>query len=338
MSYIRFENINKSFGSLQVLNNINLEIEKGQFVTLLGASGCGKTTLLRCLAGLETVGSGSIYLDDKDITAVSPRQRGIGMVFQQYSLFPNMKVHQNVAFGLERQKMDKALIKAKVDEMLEIVNLADQREKYPAQLSGGQQQRVALARALVTQPKVLLLDEPLSAIDALLRKNLQVEIRRIQRELRTTTVFVTHDQEEAMVISDMIHLMEGGRIIQSAPPMELYANPATRFAASFIGNYNMLSAAEFAAAFGQDPCCEVVAFRPELVLVQPEAEAEPPDSEHYSASGVLTAGMPHGNFLRYTMDCRGVHLFADYLSDAVALIPEGSAVRCLLPKNAILKY
>ena len=200
MGYIHFEDVKKDFGQNHVLKGITLDIEKGHLVTLLGPSGCGKSTLLRCLAGLEEVTSGTVSLDGRDITHVSPRERGIGMVFQQYSLFPNMTVAQNVAFGLNMKKVDKETTHRKVDEMLRIVGLDDKAEHYPSQLSGGQQQRVALARAIVTEPKVLLLDEPLSAIDAKLRRNLQVEIRRIQQDFGMTTIFVTHDQDEAMVM------------------------------------------------------------------------------------------------------------------------------------------
>lgn len=189
MAYIRFENICKSFGKNEVLKNINLDVEKGQLVTLLGPSGCGKSTLLRCLAGLETVTSGKVYLDGNDITNVNPKDRDIGMVFQQYSLFPNMTVEQNVAFGLKMKKVDKSKIQTKVRDIVEIVGLGDKMRHYPSQLSGGQQQRAALARAIVTEPKVLLLDEPLSAIDALLRHSLQIEIRRIQKELNITGNF-----------------------------------------------------------------------------------------------------------------------------------------------------
>ena len=212
MSYIEFKNIHKRFGDVHVLKGIDLTIEQGEFVTLLGPSGCGKSTLLRCFSGLETVSEGQIFLDGVDITGFTPKQRKIGMVFQQYSLFPNMTVRQNVAFGLQIQKKDKAVIDEKVRETLEIVGLSEKIDQYPRQLSGGQQQRVALARAIVMEPKVLLLDEPLSAIDALLRRNLQVEIRKIQQKLGITAIFVTHDQEEAMVMSDTIHLFNLGKI------------------------------------------------------------------------------------------------------------------------------
>ena len=239
MAYIRFENVNKSFGTNHVLKDINLDVEKGELVTLLGPSGCGKSTLLRCLSGLEQVTSGRIYLDGEDITDVSPRRRGIGMVFQQYSLFPNMSVKNNVAFGLKMKGTPKNEIDERVKEMLDIVGLSEKIDQFPMQLSGGQQQRVALARAMVTEPKVLLLDEPLSAIDALLRHNLQIEIRRIQQNLNITTIFVTHDQDEAMVMSDTIHLFNDGRVEQSGTPVDLYTTPASKFAAKFIGNYNI---------------------------------------------------------------------------------------------------
>ena len=226
MAYIEFRNVHKSFGNNEVLKGINLSIDEGEFVTLLGPSGCGKSTLLRCFSGLETVTEGEIYLDGTNITDFTPKQRKIGMVFQQYSLFPNMTVRQNVAFGLQMQKKDKHFIAEKVKDVLHTVGLSDKLYQYPRQLSGGQQQRVALARAIIMEPKVLLLDEPLSAIDALLRRNLQVEIRKIQQNLKMTTIFVTHDQEEAMVMSDTIHLFNVGQIEQSGSPGR-YLYPST---------------------------------------------------------------------------------------------------------------
>lgn len=310
MSYIRFENITKSFGGNEVLKNINLEIGKGQLVTLLGPSRCGKSTLLRCLAGLETVTSGRVYLDGKDITDVNPKDRDIGMVFQQYSLFPNMTVEQNVAFGLKMKKMPKEKISAKVKEMLEIVGLGDKLKQYPAQLSGGQQQRAALARAIVTEPKVLLLDEPLSAIDALLRHSLQVEIRRIQKELDITAIFVTHDQDEAMVMSDVIHLMYQGRINQSAKPTMLYTKPETKFAAAFIGHYNVFSGERFTKICGEQADSDDIAFRPEIIQISDKvSEAE----DCYHMKGRIIASLPHGNILRYAVDCGGEQVDVDVL-------------------------
>ena len=235
MSYIRFENLCKNYDQKAVLKNINLEIEKGTLATLLGPSGCGKSTLLRCLAGLETVTSGKVFLDGKDITDVNPKDRGIGMVFQQYSLFPNMTVEQNIAFGLKIKKTDKKVIQEKVNDIIGIVGLKEQARQYPSQLSGGQQQRAALARAIVTEPKVLLLDEPLSAIDALLRHSLQIEIRRIQQELGITAIFVTHDQDEAMSISDFIVVMKAGVVQQIGKPQAVYDDPDNLFVAKFLG-------------------------------------------------------------------------------------------------------
>ena len=227
MSYIRFENVVKKFGDNMVLKGIDLDIERGDFVTLLGPSGCGKSTLLRCLSGLEDVSGGRIFLDGKEITYTEPSKREIGMVFQQYSLFPNMNVFDNIAFGLRMKKTPQDEISAKVKKAVEMVALEGRENAMPSELSGGQQQRVALARSIVTEPKVLLLDEPLSAIDAKLRKSLQKEIRRIQRDMGITTVFVTHDQDEAMVMSDVIHLFNAGRIEQSGSPIEMYTRPAS---------------------------------------------------------------------------------------------------------------
>ncbi len=330
MSYIRFENLYKSFGQNEVLKNINLEIEKGQLVTLLGPSGCGKSTLLRCLAGLETVTSGKVYLDDKDITDVSPKNRDIGMVFQQYSLFPNMTVEQNVAFGLKMKRFDKSKIDTKVKEIVEIVGLGDKMKHYPSQLSGGQQQRAALARAIVTEPKVLLLDEPLSAIDALLRHSLQIEIRRIQRELDITAIFVTHDQDEAMVMSDMIHLMYKGEIEQSAKPIELYTRPSTKFAASFIGHYNVLSAAEMQTVSGQKIDTENISFRPEIVKIGSSPTEE---TGCYIMKGKVAVSLPHGNILRYGVVCNGIQIDVDVLFDNVELFDVNNEVYLSVKKD-----
>jgi putative spermidine/putrescine transport system ATP-binding protein len=264
MAYIEFRNVHKSFGNNEVLKGINLSIDEGEFVTLLGPSGCGKSTLLRCFSGLETVTEGEIYLDGTNITDFTPKQRKIGMVFQQYSLFPNMTVRQNVAFGLQMQKKDKHFIAEKVKDVLHTVGLSDKLDQYPRQLSGGQQQRVALARAIIMEPKVLLLDEPLSAIDALLRRNLQVEIRKIQQNLKMTTIFVTHDQEEAMVMSDTIHLFNVGQIEQSGSPADIYTHPQTKFAANFIGHYNILSNPDLKKLCGLSSDCDFVAIRPDF--------------------------------------------------------------------------
>ena len=334
MSYIRFEKINKMFGSNHVLKDIDLEVEKGQLVTLLGPSGCGKSTLLRCLAGLEQVTSGRIFLDNEDITDVIPRKRGIGMVFQQYSLFPNMNVRENVSYGLKLKKLPKAEISRKVEQMLEIVGLSEKIAQYPAQLSGGQQQRVALARAMVTAPKVLLLDEPLSAIDALLRKNLQIEIRRIQQQLGITTIFVTHDQDEAMVMSDMIHLFHDGRIEQSGTPEQIYTRPATTFAATFIGNYNLPSAADFNRRFGAQIQGENVAVRPEIVLLSKEPPK--PEAGVLTAEGKVVSHISHGNLIRFSVDFDGLPMNADVVYENQMDFVEGDRVFAAIKEELVI--
>ena len=334
MAYIRFENLNKSFGDNHVLKDINLDVEKGELVTLLGPSGCGKSTLLRCLSGLEQVTSGKIYLDGEDITNVSPRDRGIGMVFQQYSLFPNMSVKENVAFGLKMKKVPKDEIEKKVKQMLDIVGLSDKIDQFPMQLSGGQQQRVALARAIITEPKVLLLDEPLSAIDALLRHNLQIEIRRIQKELNITTIFVTHDQDEAMVMSDTIHLFNAGHIEQSGTPVDLYTRPATKFTASFIGNYNLLPAEKFGKACGETIDCSDVAIRPEIVRIS----KEPMEAcSCYNFKGTITSYISHGNVIRFKVDCGDIWLNSDVVFEREMTFAEGDEVYVSVEKDLVIK-
>ena len=330
MSYIRFENIVKSFGSNTVLKDINLEVEKGQLVTLLGPSGCGKSTLLRCLSGLETVTSGKVYLDDRDITDVNPKDRDIGMVFQQYSLFPNMDVAQNVAFGLKMKKVPNAEIDKRVKEMVDIVGLSDHLHHYPSELSGGQQQRAALARAMVTNPKVLLLDEPLSAIDALLRHSLQVEIRRIQQELNMTAIFVTHDQDEAMVMSDVIHLMYNGKIEQSATPTEMYTEPVSKFAATFIGHYNMVPVDAFKKMTGVDGEGTDVAFRPEVI----DISTKPVEREGCATiKGHVVVSLPHGTVLRYAVRCGDHQIDVDVLFKKATIIPNGTDVYLTLKQD-----
>ncbi|KFI27292.1 spermidine/putrescine ABC transporter ATP-binding protein [Haematobacter missouriensis] len=238
MAFLDLVHIEKAFGTTRVVKDFNLTVEKGEFVSFLGPSGCGKTTTLRMIAGFETPTSGSIRIDGREVTALKPNQRNIGMVFQSYALFPNLTVDQNVDFGMRVAGVDRATRRARVNEMLGIVGLGDFGARYPFQLSGGQQQRVALARALAVQPQVLLLDEPLSALDAKIRISLREEIRAIQRRLGITTIYVTHDQEEALSMSDRVVVMNQGRAEQVAQPFEIYNRPATRFVASFVGTLN----------------------------------------------------------------------------------------------------
>ena len=250
MAFLDLINIEKSFGPTRVVKDFNLAVEKGEFVSFLGPSGCGKTTTLRMVAGFEAPSSGSIRIDGRNVTGLKPNQRNIGMVFQSYALFPNLTVDQNVEFGLRVAGTDKAMRRERVREMLAIVGLADFGARYPFQLSGGQQQRVALARALAIQPQVLLLDEPLSALDAKIRISLREEIRAIQRRLGITTIYVTHDQEEALSMSDRVVVMNQGRAEQVGPPFEIYNRPATRFVAQFVGTLSTFEAEVLDAATG----------------------------------------------------------------------------------------
>jgi putative spermidine/putrescine transport system ATP-binding protein len=251
MSFLELTHLEKSFGATRVVKDFDLAVEKGEFVSFLGPSGCGKTTVLRMVAGFETPDSGAIRIDGQDVTRAKPNQRRIGMVFQAYALFPNLTVEQNVGFGLRVAGKGRAEIHARVKEMLELIGLPKLGDRYPFQLSGGQQQRVALARALAVSPRVLLLDEPLSALDAKIRISLREEIRRIQRELGITTIFVTHDQEEALSMSDRVVVMHEGVADQVGTPFEIYNRPATRFVAQFVGTLSLLDAAVLDAPSGR---------------------------------------------------------------------------------------
>lgn len=318
MAYIVFQDIEKYYGENHVLKKTNLSVEKGEFVTLLGASGCGKSTLLRCLAGLEQVSSGKIFLDGKEITYTNPRDRNVGMIFQQYSLFPNLNVYNNIAFGLKMKKVEKDIIYERVKNAIKMVDLDGKEKKYPSQLSGGEQQRVALARCIVTRPKVLLLDEPLSAIDAKLRKSLQSRIKEIHKELGMTSIFVTHDQDEAMTMSDTIHLMKDGVIEQSGNPFELYSRPKNSFAASFIGNYNILPTKIFSKLTGDEyPGFNNIVIRPELIDISNVAYRN--DQEYYYFSGKIIGILPQGNIVRYSVNIKEALLDIDVLNDGKEL-------------------
>lgn len=240
MSFLTLANVSKSYGATHAVIDMNLSVEKGEFVSLLGPSGCGKTTTLQMIAGFSDVTAGRITLDGRDITHAKPNSRGLGIVFQSYALFPHMSVEGNVSFGLEMRRMPRAERIERVKAALALVHLEAHAARYPRELSGGQRQRVALARALVIEPPVLLLDEPLSNLDAKLREEMQFELRQIQRKVGTTTVMVTHDQTEAMSISDRVVVMEAGRVTQIDQPHRLYEHPQTRFISSFVGKANLL--------------------------------------------------------------------------------------------------
>ena len=234
------KNLSKRFGDLVALKDFELEVEGGEFISLLGPSGCGKTTALNCFSGLLEPDAGDIELDGESILSVPPERRRFGMVFQNYALFPHLSIARNVSFGLEMEGVEKTEIRERVQEVLSLVRLEEHRDKYPAQLSGGQQQRVALARAVVTRPRVILMDEPLSNLDAKLRLEMRTEIRRLHQALGLTTIYVTHDQEEALSLSDRVVLMRAGTIQQVGPPQEVYAEPASAYAANFLGYRNLL--------------------------------------------------------------------------------------------------
>ena len=240
--YLTVKKVNKHFGKFQALKDINFDVKEGEFVCILGPSGCGKTTLLRVIAGLESQSEGEINQNNKNISQLPPDQRDFGIVFQSYALFPNLTVKNNISFGLKTRKQNRDAIDKRVDELLNLVGLSDHINKYSAQLSGGEQQRVALARALAPSPGLLLLDEPLSALDAKVRQHLRLEIKNLQRKLGVTTIMVTHDQEEALTMADRIILMNKGVIEQEGSPQDIYSKPTTAFSANFIGTTNLFNA------------------------------------------------------------------------------------------------
>ncbi len=240
MGKLTLTDINKYFKTVHAVKDVSFDVEEGEFISLLGPSGCGKTTTLRMVAGFEEVSSGVIHLADREITYDQPFQRNTGMVFQNYALFPHMTVEQNIAFGLRMRKADPARIPDRVGRALDLIQLPGYEQRMPHELSGGQQQRIALARALAIEPAVLLLDEPLSNLDAKLREDMRIEIKQIQKKVGITSVFVTHDQEEALILSDRILVMHEGRIVESGTPLDIYSHPTSAFAASFIGHSNVM--------------------------------------------------------------------------------------------------
>lgn len=325
MSFVSVEKLHKRYGNTEVFSDIDFTVKRGEFITLLGPSGCGKSTLLRAIAGLTPVNGGKILLDGQDLAPLGPQKRDIGMVFQSYALFPNMTVEQNVGFGLRMHKVKAAESTRRVAEVLALVELGEFARRYPHQLSGGQCQRVALARSLVTRPRLLLLDEPLSALDARIRKHLREQIRQIQRELGLTTLFVTHDQEEALTMSDRIFLMNKGRIVQSGDAQSLYTAPADAFAAGFIGNYNLLSA-EQASTLLQRPIHTSLAIRPESVELSLSGDL----------AGEIRSHSLLGNVIRYRVQAHGVQLVVDVLNRAAAdLLPDGQRVSLSIGPDAL---
>lgn len=334
MSDVSVQQLTKRFGNNTVFESIQFDIQQGEFITLLGPSGCGKSTLLRSLAGLNPVDSGSIFVDGEEITHAAPQKRGIGMVFQSYALFPNMTVAGNISFGLKMLGRDKATMAREVAQVIELVALQGKEECYPHQLSGGQRQRVALARALVVKPRILLLDEPLSALDAKIRKHLRQQIRDIQKELNLTTIFVTHDQEEAMTMSDRIFLMHQGKIVQQGSPESIYTQPANEFVAGFMGHYNLVNAAQAKTLLNLDTPWKV-AIRPESIYV---AEQGRHYGAHISAPqrAVIKSHQLLGNVIRYHVAVDTCELTVDTLNrSSERLLPSGSALELRFNLNEI---
>ncbi len=286
MAFIEIQSLLKRFKDVVAVNRIQLKIDKGEMLTLLGPSGCGKTTTLRCIAGLEKPEEGDIIIDGQPMLSqgfVPPSKRGIGMVFQNYAVWPHMKVFSNIVYGLKLKRIPKPEIREQAQQVLELVGLAGLEDRYPAQLSGGQQQRVALARALVTNPKVLLLDEPLSNLDAKLREELRFEIKSLVRRMGITAVYVTHDQAEAMVISDRIAVMDSGNVAQIGNPKDIYQEPANRFVADFIGTMNFMSG-EIVDVIEKDNAALVrTEFTDQLVCSTADTEAAIPGTNVYAS-------------------------------------------------------
>ena len=309
MSFVKIRNLAKRFGDTPVFEGIDLDIEKGSICVLVGPSGCGKTTLLRAVAGLTRQDDGTIAIDDKDVSSLESKHRGIGMVFQHYALFPNMTVEQNLAFGLEQQRLDPIVIAKKVSAMVELMGLAPRAKARPQALSGGQKQRVALARALVLEPKLLLLDEPLSALDAQIRKRLREELKRLQREVGFTAMFVTHDQEEALLLGDRIAVMQSGRFSQVGTPAQIYNRPASLAVARFIGDFNILEPDAVERAFRLRPEA-AWAIHPQVIGLA-NGKAAPGS---YRADARITAVHILGAIVRYAADVNGIALKLDTLN------------------------
>ncbi|MFF7980431.1 ABC transporter ATP-binding protein [Streptomyces sp. NPDC007901] len=336
---VEFRGLRREFGATVALDGLDLTVRPGEFLALLGPSGCGKTTALRMLAGFEHPDSGAVLVDGEDVTQVPAHRRDAGMVFQSYSLFPHLNAVDNVAFGLRMRKVGTAERRSRAAELLELVGLADKRERFPHQLSGGQQQRIALARALALRPRVLLLDEPLSALDAKVRLSLREEIRRLQQELGITTLFVTHDQEEALSIADRVAVMRAGRLEQCAEPAELYGRPATAFVAEFVGTMSRIPGTvddgtvevlgQRLPVDGQVPAASEVD-----VLVRPEAVQVRADGAG-TATVVATAFL--GAVVRVTVRLAdGTEAKADLPAHDAAGLGAGSAVSVSLPERPVL--
>ncbi len=331
MSFIEINNLRKSFGNTEVLHGLNLKIARGQLATLLGPSGCGKSTLLRAIAGLNTIDEGEIIIDGRRVDGLAPKDRGLGMVFQHYALFPNMNVLDNVKFGLEMKGVDKKTRDTEAKKMIDLVGLTGKEDAYPANLSGGQQQRVALARSLVTKPDVLLLDEPLSALDAQIRVQLRGLIKSLQAELGITVILVTHDQEEAMSMSDYIFVMNQGHIVQEGSPTYIYRHPQSEFATRFIGDYNLFTKEEAAAMGAVDHAdYSYVAIRPEVLSLEAVGDA-------YVYEGKVIRTSMRGSIYRLYIELDGKKVLKlDQLNRSANMRRVGDKVTVYMPKSEII--
>lgn len=355
MAYVEIDDLCKSFSGRVALQNMRLSIEEGELVSLLGPSGCGKTTTLRIVAGFEMPDSGAVWLNGQNLIDVSPNRRGIGIVFQNYALFPHLTAWNNIAFGMKISRRTERDIRHRVGELLDMVGLSDAGAKYPHEMSGGQQQRVALARAIAIEPRILLLDEPLSALDAVVRVQLRDEIRRIQNSLGIATLYVTHDQEEALAISDRIVVMRDGRIEQIGTSEEIYSQPASGFVAGFIGKMNQISGRLVNPRLGivqcgsyqlrvpvdqteglADGCALTVLVRPEAVLIAPFGAM--PATKDAAGDNEMTARIDAVTFLgsikRIGLVADGQRLVADISATSAGRLHRGDMVRLSFPFEA----
>ena len=342
--FLSLEGVRKEFNGVLAVDTFDLEVDPGEFVSFLGPSGCGKTTTLRIVAGFEPPTAGTIRLAGEDVTYVKPNERNIGMVFQSYALFPNMNVSENIAFGLRIRKEEATARQQRVDELLDLIHLPDKGKAYPRELSGGQQQRVALARALAIRPRLLLLDEPLSALDAKIRDELRSEIRRIQRQLNITTIYVTHDQEEALALSDRVVVMSRGRMEQVGEPFEIYNNPATGFVASFVGQLNRLPATVVDSAEGRlrvgrfevrtTSLVESASGTEVSLMMRPE-ELTLDDEEENVLEGTVESVTFLGSIVRVQVAVDGGWVTADLFNERLLVLPvAGDSTRISFPAHA----
>jgi putative spermidine/putrescine transport system ATP-binding protein len=335
MSYVEIRELTKRFDSTTVFENIDLDVEQGKICVLVGPSGCGKTTLLRAVAGLTHPDSGAIRLDNRDVTRLEAKNRGVGMVFQHYALFPNMTVEQNLAFGLEQKRLASSEIRKKVDGVIELMGLGPRAKAKPAALSGGQKQRVALARALVLEPKLLLLDEPLSALDAQIRKRLRDELKRLQHDIGFTAIFVTHDQEEALMLGDVVAIMQSGRFVQIGAPADIYNRPANLTVAHFVGDFNIFDPPTVKRLFGAQAAAHW-AVRPEAIDIAPINGKSVKGTKAVETEVTVMAVQVLGAMVRHYTKAQDVVIKVDLLNKPdLSLFRSGDRARLSIARNAI---